>query len=309
MSVALLFPGQGAQRPGMLQALPDSPAAGAVIAEARSACAELRVTGDLDNPGQDTVTTQLSLVVTGAACGRALVDDAGLTPAFVAGHSVGAFAAAVVAEVLTLREALMAVHERAESMRAVCSDRPWGMAAITGLRPVVAQKLAEKAAAPNEPVWLANVNTATQTVLGGTIPALTAAERLARRDGARSFERLDVEVASHGPLQEPTAQAVRSCLSALPRREPAIRYITNVGGRSVNSAAAVHDDLASSVSRPVRWYDGIRLMSELGVTCTVESTPGHTLTRLAAAAVPMLTAIALDEQGLRNAGAIARRHL
>ncbi len=108
MSLALTFPGQGSQQPNMLGSLPDSPAVGAVLAESRSCLGSLGVTGDIDDADalSDTTNVQLALLIAGVACARALIDDFGLTPQFVAGHSVGAFAAAVVAGVLTLDEAL-----------------------------------------------------------------------------------------------------------------------------------------------------------------------------------------------------------
>src|SRR5262249_6900586 len=153
----------------------------------------------------------------------------------------------------------------------------WGMAAVTGLPTRAVSTLARRVTTPTEPLWVANINSATETVLGGTVAALTAAENAARHDGAAAFGTLNVAVASHGPVQEAASEAVRAELSTVPLRTPVYRYITNVGGRSVDSAEAVIDDLCDSVARPVRWYDGVRLMAELGVTCTVEVTPGDTL--------------------------------
>lgn len=299
MSVALLFPGQGAQRPGMLRGIPDSPCAQAVLDESRQVCATLPLTGDLDDPGRDTVLTQLGLVIAGVACARSLLDDHGIDAGFVAGHSVGAFSAAVVAGVLTMHDALLAVHLRAESMRAACRDADWGMAAITGAPTRTVRDLVEEVGTSADPVWVANVNTGTQTVIGGTSSALERAAVAAREAGARSFERVAMAVASHGPVQDPTARALAARLAELDAGPPRMRYVTNTAGRAVSSAAAVLADLSESVARTVRWYDGVRVMSELGVTCTVEMTPGHTLTRLVAAAVPTMTARSLDDDGIR----------
>lgn len=296
MSVALLFPGQGAQQPHMLEALPDSPAARRVVAEARA------LIGDVDLYGHDTVATQLALVIAGVACGRALIDDGGVSVGFVAGHSVGAFSAAVVAEVLSLHDALTTVHQRALSMAAVCRDGHWGMAAVLGLAPAAARALAR------DDVWVANINSATQTVFAGSVAALGDLEDRARQAGARAVERLDVEIASHGPLQQPTAETVARSLDSVAVSIPKAKYISNVGGRSLGTAAAVCDDLARSVARPVRWYDGVRLMAELGVTCTVEAIPGHTLSRLVAGTARAVTTLTLSEDGFTNSVARARRH-
>ncbi|SEH53050.1 malonate decarboxylase epsilon subunit [Mycolicibacterium rutilum] len=309
MSVALLFPGQGAQRQGMLADLPDSPAASAALGECLVVCAESGLE-DLDSTAHlsDTEGAQLSLLIAGIVCARAIIEDGGVTPAFVAGHSVGAFAAAVAAGVLTTGEAIAAVRRRADSMRAVCAGRDWGMAAVDGLPAAAASRVADAASSPDQPLWVANVNSATQTVVAGTAAALATAEELADRAGARSFRRLDVAIASHGTLQRPTADALRDALAGTPRRTPTARYVTNVGGRTVATADAVLGDLAAAVAHPVRWYDGVRLMAELGVTCAVETEPGHVLSRLVASAAPRVTTVALSETPWRDAVARARRH-
>jgi malonate decarboxylase epsilon subunit len=309
MSLALLFPGQGAQQPGMLHALPDTTGARAVIAESRSVCSELGLPDDLDRPDRlrDTVATQVSLVIAGVGWAQALIADSRLTPHVVAGHSVGAFASAVAAGVLTLREALVAVHLRGESMRAACSGGDWGMAALTGLPTRAVRRLVERVSTPEEPLWVANLNSATQTVLGGTATALRAAHDEARLGGASTFERLDIAVASHGPVQDQTASALRTHLAALPPRTPTARYVTSTGGRVVGTAQAILTDLADSVAHPVRWYDGVRLMAELGVTCSLETAPGHTLTRLVRSSAPDVTALSVSDDGLTAVAARAHR--
>lgn len=309
MSLALLFPGQGAQQPGMLHALPDTTGARAVVAESRSVCLELGLPDDLDRPDRlrDTVATQVSLVIAGVCWAQAVITDSRLTPRVVAGHSVGAFASAVAAGVLTLREALVAVHLRGESMRAACSGGSWGMAALAGLPTRAVQQLVERVGTSEEPLWVANLNSATQTVLGGTATALRAAHDEARLAGAATFERLDIAVASHGPVQAATASALRGHLATLPLRTPTARYVTNTGGRVVGTAQAILTDLADSVAHPVRWYDGVRLMAELGVTCSIETAPGHTLTRLMRAGAPDITALSVSDDGLTAVAARAHR--
>lgn len=309
MTLALLFPGQGSQGPGMLHALPPSPAVAATLTEAREILDDLGFRGDVDTVAalQDTTAVQLALVVAGVACARALTDDHGLTPTFVAGHSVGAFAAAVTAGVLTLREALGAVELRGELMREACAGRSWGMAAVTGLPIRTAQQMADDTATADDPLWLANVNSATQTVLSGTSAALAAAESEARSLGARSFERLDVSVASHCPLQRETAARLVDKLTDVPRRTPTARYLTNVGGRSAGTADRVVDDLANAVAHPVQWYDATRLMAELGATVAVQVPPGHVLAQLLQSAAPSVTSIALSDSTFSAVAAAARR--
>jgi malonate decarboxylase epsilon subunit len=309
MSLALLFPGQGAQHAGMVADLPDSPAIASTLRESEPTLRGLGLSAILEwaAPMQDTVDIQIGLLVVEVACARALCDDYGLAPAFIAGHSVGAFAAAITAGVLTLAEALTAVRLRGELMQKACAGGDWGMAALTGLPVRAAQRLVDDTDSADEPLWVANINGATQTVVSGTAAALAAAAQAAQAAGARAFERLDVPVASHGRVQAGTADAMTRHLSTVPRRTPTARYVTNIGGRSVNSADAILDDLAKAVAHPVRWYDATRLMAELGVTRAVETPPGHVLTRLWTSSVPQVTCVAIADTGLAAAAAAARR--
>lgn len=300
MSVALLFPGQGSQQPKMLGSLPVSPAVTAVVDESHSWLADHHLTTDLDGPTalRDTTNVQLALLIAGVACARALTDDHGLVPQFVAGHSVGAFAAAVTAGVLTLTEALAAVQIRGEMMKQACATGDWGMAALTGLPTHSAIRLAERVHIDTEPVWVANVNSATQTVASGSLRALANMSRAAEAAGAADFALLDVAVASHCPLQAGTAHALTRHLAGLPLRAPTAGYLTNTRGRAVSTAEAILADLAQAVAHPIQWYDATRLMPELGVTSGVETRPGHVLTRLNTSNAPGVTSLSLQDDGL-----------
>jgi len=311
MSLAFLFPGQGSQQPGMLHTLPSTPAVSAVLDESRSQLGRLGLTADVDTAAalQDTANVQIALLIAGVACARALSDDHGLTPQFVAGHSVGAFCAAVTAGVITLAEALAAVALRGDLMKEACADGDWGMAAVTGLSTRSACQIAQQVATADDPVWVANINSATQTVFSGTASALRKVADAAKIAGALNYERLDVAVASHCPKQAATAQRMAAHLAGLPRREPTVRYLTNTRGRATTSAQTVLDDLAQAVARTVQWYDATRLMGELGATCAVETEPGHVLTRLLASAAPAVAAISLQDNGLAAAVRRANRLL
>lgn len=297
MTVAFLFPGQGSQRAGMLDTLP---ASGAVLDESRSYLDHLGLPRDIDSAAalHDTTNVQVCLLIAGVACARTLIDGNGIVPRFVAGHSVGAFAAAVTAHVLSLTEALTAVHRRAEWMKEACAQGSWGMAALTGLPTRDAGRLVESVQGS---LWVANINSATQTVLSGSATALRAAQQGA---AAADFEVLDVAVASHCPLQATTAQRMTAHLADVPRRPPTARYLTNVGGRAVATADAILDDLAQSVAAPVQWYQASRVLPELGVTCAIEMLPGHVLTRLNASNAPGVTSLSVQDNGIE---AIVRR--
>ncbi|GAS94975.1 malonate decarboxylase epsilon subunit [Mycolicibacterium canariasense] len=299
MNLALLFPGQGSQQPDMLHTLPASPAITATLAQSPTGI-------DSAAALASTANTQRALLVAGVACARALVDDYGLTPQFVAGHSAGAFAAAVTAGVLTLSEALEVVAVRGRAMEEACAGGEWGMAAVTGLPERTARQLVARIATEEDPLWVANINGATQTVVSGSTRALQRMAAAADTAGATDYRRLAVTVASHCPLQQATATELARRLADVPRRTPTAHYLTNTGGRAVLSADAVLEDLAAAVARPVCWYDAMRLLPELGVTCAVEARPGDILTRLLASTAPGIEALSLQDHSLASAAYRAR---
>ncbi|MEU6404277.1 acyltransferase domain-containing protein [Streptomyces sp. NPDC046985] len=311
MSIALLFPGQGSQHPGMLRDLPDTPAAARARSEAADTLGSFDDVPDrLDTADalRSTTNTQLALLVAGAVTARALIDDHRLPVATVAGHSVGAFPAAVAAGVLGLADALRAVRTRGRRMERACADAAWGMAALRGLGAAAARRLLDSVATESDPVWIANINAADQIVVSGTRTALDRLREQAPAAGATDMTVLDVSVASHCPLQDPTADAVAAVLARVGVGAQERAYLANTTGRRIlRDPAKVIADLAQAVRQPVRWYDAARLMPELGVTATVHVPPGHVLTALVSRENPDATHVAIDDIGLAAAVRRAER--
>jgi malonate decarboxylase epsilon subunit len=306
VTIAFVYPGQGAQHPGMVSALPDSPAGRDVLDRA---VAVLGPIDDLDTTAglSSTTNAQLALLICGVGAARTLAEEYGLSPDLVAGHSVGAFAAAVTAGVLEFAEALAAVQLRGEAMARACEPGQWGMAAVTGLGQRALAELVTSVHAGEDRLWIANVNGADQVVLGGTTAALALAREAARNAGARRFEPLDVAVASHGPVQQGTAAAMRTQLATVPRREQTASYLTNVGARRIrDDARVVLDDLANAVAKPVQWYDIARLLPELGADRVVEMPPGHVLSRLINSAAPHVEVFSVADDGFDAVAARVR---
>jgi malonate decarboxylase epsilon subunit len=229
MSIALLFPGQGSQTPDMLHRLPDHPAIRQTLEEVS---AELGYdAGTLDSPEalRSTIPVQLALLAAGVAAARALEAE-GVIPEAVAGLSVGAFAAAVHAKVLTLADGIQLVKQRAELMEQH-SPEGYGLTAIVGLNEDQVTALIREADTPDNPVYLGNVNSAEQIVISGSLNGMQKVSRAALQAGARKAQRLDVAVLSHSPLLQPVADALQQTLQNIPLRPPRIAYVGNVKAR------------------------------------------------------------------------------
>jgi malonate decarboxylase epsilon subunit len=306
MSVAFLFPGQGSQRPGMLHDLPDHPVVRDMITQATEVFG--RDVLDLDTPEAlgSTAATQLALLVVGATAARVLLEEGG-APDFVAGHSVGAFAAAVAAGALAYPDALRLVDLRARAMQEAY-PRGYGMGVVAGLDERTVSRLAADSGTLNAPVHAANVNAPLQVCVAGADEALDRVLDLAGEQGAHRVRRLAVPTPSHTPLMAPVAAKLERALAAVSMVPPTVPYLSNVGGRALRDPEQIRDDLAHSVEWPVRWHDATTLLFELGVRLFVELPPGHVLTDLATVAFPEARAIAVADAGVGSAVTLIARH-
>lgn len=296
VSLALVFPGQGSQTPGMLHRLPDHPAVRRTIEE-MSAELEHDVWA-LDSPEaiRSPVSVQLALLAAGVATARALEVE-GVIPEAVAGLSVGAFSAAVHAGVLTLGDCIRLVQQRAELMERN-SPESYGLAAIVGLKEEQVATLIDEASTSDNPVYLGNVNAPEQIVISGSWNGMQKVLNAALQAGARKAERLDVPVLSHSPLLQPVADALAQTLESIPLHSPRIVYVGNVNAREMRDAGDVAQDLASNIAHGVRWYEAMTVLQELGCSLFIEMPPGRVLTGLAKKSLPQVRSIALAESSL-----------
>jgi malonate decarboxylase epsilon subunit len=290
----------------MLHDLPDHPAVHETIAQATEVLDRDVLDLDTLEALASTVAVQLALLITGTATARVLNEEGGRAD-FVAGHSVGAFAAAVAAGALAYPDALRLVDLRARAMQEAY-PRGYGMGVVVGLDERAVSRLAAEASTPKAPVYAANVNAHLQVSVAGADDALERVLNLARQHGARRVRRLAVPTPSHTPLMAPVAAELERALSDVPMEQPAVPYLSNVGGRALRDPEAIRDDLARSVERPVRWYDATTLLFELGVRLFVELPPGRVLTDLATAAFPEARAIAIADAGVGSAATLIARH-
>ena len=303
MQTALLFPGQGAQRPGFLKHLPEHPAVHATLAEAARVLERDVRALDEASALTSTVAVQLATVISGVAAARALEAE-GVVADAVAGLSVGAFAAAVSCGALSFADTLRLVSLRGESM-ARAAPHGHGMTAILGMGERDARALVARVSA-QLPLDLASINGPAEVVVSGTDAALTAAAQAAQAAGA-SAQRLQVSIPSHSAIMQPVSQALREAIAAVKLAPPRVPYVSNHRARVAVSAAEVAEDLVLNVSRTVRWHDSMTLLHELGCRLYVEMPPGHVLTTLVAASLPDVRVVALDGEPLAMALTLARR--
>jgi malonate decarboxylase epsilon subunit len=283
MSILFTFPGQGAQRPGMLHALPQNVHVRNVLAEASDTLGRDVLSLDSAHALRSSIAVQLSLLIAAVAMARLLSDEAG-PPDAVAGLSVGAYPAAVTALVLSFADALQLVELRAQLMEAAYPIG-YGMTAIMGLEQTALEPLIARVHSRASPVYLANLNAPTQLVIAGSMPAMKRVAALAQHRGA-SVKPLAISVPSHCPLLDAPAAQLAQAIATVPVSPPRRRYLSASLVRVLQSPSRIADDLARNMAVPVKWHDTAMLAYEQGVRLTVEMPPGSVLTKLSTAALP-----------------------
>jgi len=304
--VSLLFPGQGSQTPDMLDRLPDHPAVRQTLEEVSTELGYDVRTLDSPEALRSTIPVQLTLLAAGVATARALEAE-GVVPEAVAGLSVGAFGAAVHAQVLSLADAVQLVKQRAELMEQH-SPEGYGLTAIVGLKEDQVIALVSEANTPDDPVYVGNVNSADQIIISGSLNGRQKVSNAALQAGARKAERLDVAVLSHSPILQPVADALTQTLQTLTLRPPRMVYVGNVKARALRNAKEIAWDLANNIAHGVRWYEATLVLQELGCTLLIETPPGHVLTNLANQSISEVRSIALAESSLAYAVQQASQH-
>jgi len=289
MKIALLFPGQGAQYAGFLHALPDHAAVHETLREASELLGYDALTLDSEMVLRSTVSTQIALLIAGAAFVRFCAANE-IQWIAVAGMSVGAYAAAIAAGAVEFPTALVMVRRRAELMEAAFAAGMHGMAAIDGLRPGIIKQLLQ-----GTDVVIANHNSATQHVLAGERTELELLLQRSLAAGAVTAKLLPIAVASHTAVLLSAAEELLDFAHQLPFSSARIPMYSNRTARPLTTANAIREELALNMAHPVRWYDTVTALGGLGVQLLMEAPPGHTLTRLAVDTLPDVSALAVGE--------------
>ena len=297
MKIAFVFPGQGSQAVGMLDAFAGEPAVQEVLARAGEALGEDLAGLIAGGPAEQlnlTVNTQPAMLAAGVAIYRAWLAAGGAVPAIMAGHSLGEYTALTAAEAVSLEAAVRLVRFRAQAMQEAVTAGSGGMAAILGLSDEqVAQACAE--AAQGEVVEAVNFNAPAQVVIAGHAAAVGRACEAAKRLGAKRALPLPVSAPFHCSLLAPAAERLRERLRDEPISAPRVPVINNVDVAIESGPDRIRDALARQAAGPVRWAEIIRVMAEQGVTHVVECGPGRVLAGLTRRIVPGVESLALAD--------------
>jgi [acyl-carrier-protein] S-malonyltransferase len=278
---AFVFPGQGSQSVGMLDAWGDHPAVRQTLQEASQALGEdvARLIAAGPKEALDlTTNTQPVMLAAGVACYRAWIAETGREPAVVAGHSLGEYTALVAAGALSLSAALPLVRFRAQAMQEAVPVGAGGMAAILGLDATeVRAGCAEAAAVTGEAVEAVNFNDPKQTVIAGTKAAVEKACEMLKARGAKRALPLPVSAPFHSSLMKPAAERLRERLAATAFEAPRIAVINNIDVKVESDPAAVRDALYRQAFGPVRWVETVQALKAREVSLVVECGPGKVL--------------------------------
>jgi [acyl-carrier-protein] S-malonyltransferase len=295
MKLACVFPGQGSQQVGMMNAFANVPEARAAFDEASAALGDDLWTLVDEGPAEAlnlTRNTQPAMLTAGIATWRAWCAAGGPSPALVAGHSLGEYAALVAAGALTLRDAVPLVRFRAEAMQDAVPAGVGAMAAIMGADDAAVEEACREAA-QGEVVEPVNFNAPGQIVIAGHKAAVERAIAAARARGAKRGVLLPVSAPFHSSLLAPAAAKLAERLALVNLAAPSIPVLHNVDVAEHREPDAIRAALARQAASPVRWTGTIRAFAAQGVTHVVECGPGRVLAGLAKRIDPGLTAFAL----------------
>lgn len=297
MKTVFLFPGQGSQKAGMLQELPiNDPDVAEIFSLTEKVLGVPVYTLDTEERLTSTVYVQLCLLIIGVISAKRLMGK-GVKADYVAGHSVGAFAAAVVADVIPFEQALKLVHTRGMLMEQAY-PKGYGMAAVVGFSAARLQSYIQEHNAAHTTVYLSNINTADQQVMAGAVESLNILIQTLQKSGVRKAQLLNMSVPSHCPLLAGVAAALAAQIAPLTLLEPRIPYASNDTGRLLKTAEAIGTDLWKSVAATVRWYDATTLLFELGARIFIEVAPSGVLAKMAISTFQEAKVLALEETNI-----------
>ena len=307
---AFIFPGQGSQSVGMLDAWGDHAVVRQTLQEASDALGEDLAQLIHEGPREAlalTTNTQPVMLVAGVAAYRVWMAEVGVAPQAVAGHSLGEYAALVAAGSLALAQAAPLVRLRAQAMQDAVPVGVGAMAAILGMdalrvAALCAEVTQEFGAASAEVVEAANFNDPSQTVISGSKAAVDRACEVLKANGAKRALILPVSAPFHSSLMLPAAQKLQQRLAEIEFAAPQIALVNNIDVTVEADIARIRDALYRQAFGPVRWVETVQALKARGIAHLVECGPGKVLAGMVKRIDPELTGMALyDPASLADA--------
>lgn len=297
MKFAFVFPGQGSQSVGMLDAWSGNQAVDSVVAQANEVLGEnlgaLIASGPLEQLNL-TTNTQPAMLTASLAMFAAWREAGGPEPDVMAGHSLGEYAALTAAGALELADAVRLVRIRADAMQAAVPVGTGAMAAILGLEDDAVIAACQQAG-QSEVVEAVNFNAPAQVVIAGHKAAVERAMENAKAAGAKRAVLLPVSAPFHSSLLKPAAAVLSEALSRVELKMPLVPVIHNVDVQIHQDTAAIRQALVDQAWHPVRWVQTIQAMASRGVTHIVECGPGKVLSGLVKRISPELIGISVTD--------------
>ncbi|GGP26963.1 ACP S-malonyltransferase [Silvimonas amylolytica] len=282
MKLAFVFPGQGSQAIGMMNAWAEVPVVKATFDEASGVLGldlwKMVAEGPAENLNA-TINTQPVMLTAGVAVWRAWQATGGRTPDVLAGHSLGEYAALVAAGAMGFGDALQLVRLRAEAMQNAVPAGEGAMAAVLGLDDAAVVAACAQAA-QGDVVQAVNFNSPGQVVIAGSKAAVERACETAKAAGAKRAMLLPVSVPSHCDLMKPAAEVLKARLAAINIATPEIPVLHNADVASYADADRIRDALVRQLYMPVRWVETVSHMAADGVGVIAECGPGKVLAGL-----------------------------
>ncbi|WP_336954123.1 malonate decarboxylase subunit epsilon [Acinetobacter sp. AS167] len=278
MSSIWVFPGQGAQKPNMLHDLPQIKSVHQYLERASDILGQDVLLLDQQAALQSTYAVQLCLYIAGVVSGH-LLSEQQLKPDYVAGLSIGAWAAATVAEVLSFEDGLKLVARRATLMQDAYPTG-YGMMALIGADKASVSEWVKEVQQDQQDVFVANINSVNQIVISGVDIAMQHVADIARQKGVLS-KKLNVAVPSHCELLKNQAEALDAEVKKISTGSPKIRYLSGTTARLLVHQDQIIDDITFNMSRMIDWESTVQSAWERGVRLQIEAWPGTVLTGLA----------------------------
>jgi [acyl-carrier-protein] S-malonyltransferase len=282
---AFVFPGQGSQSVGMLDAWGDHPVVSQTLQEASDALGEDIAKLIQEGPKEAlalTTNTQPVMLVAGVAAYRVWMAEVGVAPSAVAGHSLGEYTALVAAGALTLQQAAPLVRLRAQAMQEAVPVGVGAMAAILGMdaakvKAGCLEVTQSFGAGSNEIVEAVNFNDPAQTVIAGSKAAVDKACEVLKANGAKRALPLPVSAPFHSRLMQPAAEKLKERLVSIDFASPQIVLVNNIDVAVETDLNRIRDALYRQAFGPVRWVECVQAIKSRGLTTLVECGPGKVL--------------------------------